>query len=160
MTYSEPISEIIGRQPKWIIRSGISLVALIFISLFILSFYISYPYLIYSPVQITSKTPPLKVIVKSNSIINKLLVVDGQEVSKGMALVLFDSKTNYEKLLKLEKIIHDKEDFKEIKTFLNANISYLGEQQLEIENLLLAIHNRLIFIENDNLSLEVNFLPR
>ena len=40
MLDQEPVTEIIGRQPAWIIRSGITLIALIFAITLLLSFFI------------------------------------------------------------------------------------------------------------------------
>lgn len=161
MLDQEPVTEIIGRQPAWIIRSGITLIALIFAITLLLSFFIRYPDIIKSSVTLTSKTPPLQMIVKSNNIIDKVFVTEGQRVLRNAPLVLFDSTADFELLLvldkKLQNIIVSSANHS-VQIWLKDNMEAFGELQPDILLLLLSMHKQSNFINSNYFLLEIKQL--
>ena len=98
-----PLNEIVGREPSWIIQSGITLIFTVFIALLSLSWLISYPDSINSNINITSSQPPTNIISKISGRILKIYVKNNQSVSKGQRLLLIESSVDYSELQRVEK---------------------------------------------------------
>ncbi len=161
MLDQEPVTEIIGRQPAWIIKSGISLIAFTFVITLLLSFFIRYPDIIKSSVTLTSKTPSLQMIAKSNNIIDKVFVTEGQRVLRNDPLVLFDSTSDFELLLVLDKKLQNiivSNDNRSVQIWLKNNMEAFGELQPDILLLLLSMHEQSNFINSNYFSFEIKQL--
>ena len=66
------VSEIIGKQPAWLIRAGAGL--LLFVIMVVLAFasFIQYPDVIKSSILITSDVPPVQLVSKRSAYIKQL----------------------------------------------------------------------------------------
>lgn len=97
-----PIEEIVGREPSWIVNSGITLISIIFLALLILTWFIRYPDTIRSQIVITTLQPPVEIVSKVSGQILQLYVGNNEKVNKGQALFLLDSSVEYQDLVSLE----------------------------------------------------------
>lgn len=102
---SNPIKEIIGGIPNRIIRYGISIIAIIISTIFILCFFFSYPDVIKGAFYIQTSDPPIFLLARSTGKIEKLLVNDKDTVSKGEILGMIENSVCFNSYLKLKCIL-------------------------------------------------------
>ncbi len=98
-----PVEHIVGRQPAWIVRSGISLIFIIMIILLSVTWFIRYPDKIASQITLTTQTPPIELVAKADGRLIHFFVENGQSVQQHDKLALLDSSVNYDKLIELEQ---------------------------------------------------------
>jgi HlyD family secretion protein len=132
--------EFIGREPSWIVKSGITLIGTTLTVLIFISWLIKYPNTLTAEVVITSPIPPVDVISRINGKVSELYVDNNEIVSKNQILAILESNASYESILRLDKFaLQVKEYFKssqkselEIKNF---NIEELGELRIFFDKL-------------------------
>jgi len=101
----QPVTNIVGRSPSWLVTSGIGLLFSIVVVLLILTWFIRYPDVIYSRVVLTTTEVPSILVSKSDGRIIKLFVSDGQSVNIGQPLLLLESDVEYSQLIIIEKAL-------------------------------------------------------
>lgn len=101
--YCEEVQEIMGHIPHWIIRWGIIVIALVFLSIIIGSYFIKYPQVVESSIIITTINPPSQLIARHSGLIDSLSVSNGQSLKKGDFIALVKSSTNYNHIKFLKK---------------------------------------------------------
>jgi HlyD family secretion protein len=102
----------IGKQPSWILKTGISIIAMVFLLFFIFSIFIHFPEKISSDIIITTDKPPIRVNSLSNGLITKLYVKDNGTVKQGQELYYInDNSTNKLDLDTLKSILQEPIDF-------------------------------------------------
>lgn len=138
--YSEEVDEVLSYVPNWMIRWGITLIFGIIILFLFLSWLIKYPDVVASEVVITTETQPIPIICKSEGILKKIFVSDGQEIKKGDVLAYMDNEANYEHVLSLIDLIDKKEDIFSSKIIFPKNLQ-LGSIQLDYNRFLNAYLN-------------------
>ncbi|HMP15319.1 MAG TPA: hypothetical protein PKD70_15680 [Saprospiraceae bacterium] len=74
------IQEMIGAPPGWMVRSGISVIALFAIVMLVLAWLIRYPDRLTAPTVLTSRLPPIEVVAGVNGFLDSLWVSNGQIV--------------------------------------------------------------------------------
>ncbi len=102
---SEEVREILGSPPNWIIRSSISIILLVIITLLIGSYFYKYPDLINGRVTIVSVNPPIPVVAKANGKLERLLVADGEQVKKGQVIGIIENPADYESIKELRLLL-------------------------------------------------------
>ena len=100
---SEEIEEILGKPPKGIIRSGISIITAVIVILFLISFFFKYPDKITSSIILTSENIPAKIVAKSNGKIISLFVKDNQMVKENEVLAVIENTAFYDDVISLSK---------------------------------------------------------
>jgi len=85
---SDEVQEILGYIPHWIIRTGISVIFVIIVLLFIGSWYFKYPDVISSSITVTTENPPAALIAKTSGKIETVLVKDKQVVAENQLVAL------------------------------------------------------------------------
>ena len=95
-TRSREAQEIIGRMPSWIVRRGISVIAVFILLLFLLAAAIKYPETIPGMVIITPMQPPKLINIGKAGVVSRLLVSDGQAVIKNQVLAVITSDSTGE----------------------------------------------------------------
>ena len=101
-TYSEEVQEIMGHVPAWIVRWGITVFFLIFLSLAVGSYFLKYPVVVSSPLILTTINPPAPLVCKKGGRIAQWYISDGQEVQPGMVVALLENAADYEDLKSLK----------------------------------------------------------
>ena len=91
---SEEVQEVLGWVPPWILRSGITVLFLIVIVLFVGSWFYKYPDIIEAPLVVTSHNPPVYVNARVNGKITQMLVADKQAVGAGDYLAVIENPAN------------------------------------------------------------------
>ncbi|MCL2501623.1 MAG: HlyD family secretion protein [Bacteroidales bacterium] len=91
---SEEVQEVLGWVPPWILRSGISVLVVIVITLFAGSWFYKYPDIIEAPILVTSHNPPVQVNARVNGKITRMLVTDKQSVQASDYLAVVENPAN------------------------------------------------------------------
>lgn len=97
----EPIREIIGKVPAWIIRWGNTIVLIFFICLFLISYFIHYPESVYSRARLISINAPKAVVVHTTGKLIALSVKEGDSVKKGSVIGFMESTGDHQTVLAL-----------------------------------------------------------
>ena len=97
----DEISDVIGNPPNWLMRSGIGMVALVFGTIIFMTYFIKYPDKITGQGFMTSTTPPIELVSRSDGYIEDILVEENQLVKKGDVLVYVNNTTNPDEIEKL-----------------------------------------------------------
>jgi len=153
--HNEEVREIMKEIPGSIIRWGLAIIFLIFISIIIGSYFFQFKEIVSAPLVITTTNPPAPIISKASGRITRWFVSDGQLVNKGDYIALIKNSTNLEDFYRAEEIILYL-DSTEIKDNLESTMPeklILGELQ-EMYNQL--YNNRV----NYNNYLHENFIPQ
>ena len=104
---SEPVQEIIGREPIWIIRWGITVVFFTVLMLLLGTWVIKYPEILTTEIQITTQTPPVKVVSRTSGKIVKFFVEENGVVASGAPLVLLENTAEYDHVFQLKQKLAD-----------------------------------------------------
>lgn len=99
------VSDIIGREPAWIIRSGISLITIITLTLFFITWFIQYPDNIKAPITLQTSQTLVIHRARLDGYLDQILVTDGQQVKRDQPLALIESRLNLSLLIQLENIL-------------------------------------------------------
>jgi len=129
IVYSEPVREIMGNPPASILRYGSMVIFLIFILVILFSIFFKYPDLVSSPVEITTRNPPLPLNAKGTYKIRQLFIADGDTVEKGQLLGVMETVASIEQVRKLGHFTDTCKDIFSLKTGSMPELSELGELQ-------------------------------
>ena len=88
---SEDFQEVLGSVPHWILRWGITVLAIVIVILLAGSAIIKYPDVIPAQIVLTGSTPPATVVAYASGKIKQLYVSDNQEVKTGDYLAMIDN---------------------------------------------------------------------
>lgn len=150
---SEPVQEIIGKDPNWIIRWGITVVFVTVILLLIGTWVIKYPEIIPARIAITTQNPPVRVMARSSGKIMKFFVEENQKVENDQYLALLENTANYEDILALRDQLKKMEGFlTEPEKFLGEflpKVVVLGELQVSYSDFLRSFVDYQTFVEED-----------
>ncbi len=91
---SEDFQEILGNVPSWILRCGISILAIIIVVLLIGCSLFKYPDVISVPMTLTSLQPVAGIVSKSTGKLQKIFVKDKQIVTQGTHLAIIENVAN------------------------------------------------------------------
>lgn len=80
---SEAVQEILGRPPKWIIRWGITVILIIIAGIFIGSYFVKYPEVIASTIEVSTENLPAHLVARSSGKIDSLFVKENESVQDG-----------------------------------------------------------------------------
>ncbi|QIK61412.1 HlyD family efflux transporter periplasmic adaptor subunit [Dysgonomonas sp. HDW5A] len=91
---SEEFQEVLGSVPSWILRRGITLIAIIVLIILIGSAIFKYPDIITTSMTLTGSTPAASIIAKASGKIQELSITDKQEVKSGDYLAVIENPAN------------------------------------------------------------------
>lgn len=128
---SEEFQEVLGYVPPWILRWGITVLAVVVVILLVGSAIIKYPDVIPAQIVLTGSTPPAIIATHFSGKIDELFVKDNQEVKVGDYLAIIDNPANTEDILKLKKYI----DCFVISIQKNDTVNYMPDKNLQVGNL-------------------------
>jgi HlyD family secretion protein len=156
-----PIEEIVGREPAWIVRSGITLISVVFMTLLLLTWFISFPDTVRSQITITTSIPPVEIISKVNGQILELYVKNNENIQQGQPLLLIESSVNYNKLQLLESSL------KKLRAELTRpsplafdfdllNVEQLGELQPILNQLVVDVKDLSLYGSSGQLLMQID----
>lgn len=102
---SEEVQELLGQVPRWILRWGISIIALTIVILIGGSALFRYPDIQYADIILTTENPPANLVARINGKIQRLFVKDDQLVVKGQIVVLLETAASYEDVMRTEEML-------------------------------------------------------
>ena len=88
---SEEFQEVLGAVPPWILRWGITVLAIVVVILLIGSAVIKYPDVISAQITLTGSTPPATIVAHASGKLKELYANDNQEVKAGDYLAVIDN---------------------------------------------------------------------
>lgn len=108
---SEEVHDIISHKPGWVIRRGNLIFLLVLLVLAALTFIIRYPDVVKASVRIAALNAPKMLTAHIEGRLEKLFVVNGQQVIKGQKLAYLQSTAKHEQVIQLQKWIMATEPF-------------------------------------------------
>jgi len=108
---SDEFQEIVQQSPRWMIRSGISLIFGIILLLLMGSYFFRYPDVIDSSVVVLSENPPAYLAARTTARIDSILVTDQEIVSDNQIIAILESTANFNDAMKLKDMLLRMEPF-------------------------------------------------
>lgn len=102
---SEEVQEILGGVPAWILRWGISLLALLIIILLVGSAFFKYPDMVPTSMTLTGTVAVGKVQAKTSGRIQELWVANNEEVPQGAYLAILENGAVTKDVMALKKYL-------------------------------------------------------
>ena len=102
---SEEVQEILGKPPNWIIRSAITILFFVILTLIVGSYFFKYPDFINARITIISKNPPIPIVAKTSGKLEYLLVTDRQYVIRGQIIGIIENPADFHDVLKLKNYL-------------------------------------------------------
>ncbi len=124
--FPETVSEIMGRPPSRIVRTGTIIIFILFALFILFVWIIRYPDVIPSPVEITTTNPPVTLVSKITGHIQELYVKDGEKVTKGQLIGLMETTASFNEIDSLRAIL---DTMKTAGPSLLPELTSLGELQ-------------------------------
>jgi len=137
---SEEVQDVLSRVPHWMIRWGISLVAVIVFLLIFFAWLVRYPDIVVADANLTSSIPPDRVYSRTTGRIDSILVKDNAFVKEGQPLAVIENTANFKSVKYLKSIV-DTLDIQE----LQFNFPYEKCNDLELGSIAVDYAN----FEND-----------
>lgn len=91
---SEEFQEVLGSVPPWILRRGITLIAVIVLIILIGSAVFKYPDVITTSMTLTGSTPAAALVARTSGKIEELNITDKQKVNAGDYLAVIENPAN------------------------------------------------------------------
>ena len=128
------VQDIVGRQPAWLVRSGLAVSCLAMLLLMSVSWFVKYPRVLQAPITLYGDRPPVQVVARKDGEITTMLVADGDLVSAGDDLALLAFPANYHhikalklQLQKLRAFYNDPNAVEEIQMPMDPNLGALSQ---------------------------------
>lgn len=102
--YSVDVQTVMSAPPTWIVRWGVSLIFLIILALFSVSYFVKYPDMVKSSFTLGSVNPSARVIANESGNIT-LLVGDRSTVKKGEVLGYIENPADYQDVCYLRSLL-------------------------------------------------------
>jgi multidrug efflux pump subunit AcrA (membrane-fusion protein) len=128
--YSEPVREIMGTLPGRILKWGTTLIFSVFVLFILIAWFVKYPDLIPSQVEITTKTPPVTLVSKISGRIKHLYVADKSSVAKGQMLAVMETAASMSEISYLRQFLDSVSDINSLKSGRFPDLAELGELQI------------------------------
>ena len=129
---SDEFQEVLGSVPHWILRWGVTVLALVVVILLSGSAIFKYPDVIPAQIVLTGSTPPATVTAHASGKLKELFVADNQEVKTGDYLAVIDNPAKTENILLLKDYLsslnHLDGDLSDL-NLLNPSLGDLGTLQ-------------------------------
>lgn len=108
---SDEFQEIVQQSPRWMIRSGISLIFGIIVLLLTGSYFFRYPDVITADIVVLSENPPAYLAARTTARIDSMLVSDQQMVSDNQIIAILENTARFEDAMKLKDMLSGVESF-------------------------------------------------
>ena len=132
---SDEVKEIISYRPHWIIRKGNIIFLIVLLLLLSLTWVISYPDVVTGKARLVALNAPKLVISKNEGKLEKLFVVNEQQVQAGQPLAYLQTTASHEQVIKLSEWVNKiiaatkDQDLSAVEKFPLPPLIQLGELQ-------------------------------
>lgn len=128
--YSDPVEEIMGNPPGKILRWSTFSIFIIFVLFILFAWFIKYPDLIPSPVEITTENPPVTLVSKINGRIKHLDITNKSNVVKGQVLAVMETAASFKEIEILRQFADTTSHLLSIRNNSVPELAELGELQI------------------------------
>lgn len=146
---SEEVQEIMGQIPSWILRCGISIIALVLLGIIIGSCFFRYPDCLTAPLTITTTNPPVELDAMAAGRIENLYVSDKQNVRAGDWLAVIENSAELTDIKALMKAFYSwkagRVSNQELYSMLYGKDMSLGDLQGTYSTFISALHDFMLF---------------
>mgnify|MGYP000179517411 FL=1 len=160
---SEEVQDILSHMPGWMIRWGITVIFLILLIVFSISWVIKYPDVIDGPVTLTTHQAPVRLVSQTSGELKSILIDEDTWVEKGTPIAEITSDLEQNEVDALRKIVLDVQNILDGKTtddpYLPLNLS-LGSLQIDYHKLRELLDNYLKAIKDPMFNNELLHLKR
>lgn len=104
--HSDEVQEILGRQPSWIVRWGITVLISILVGFIIACCVIKYPQTVMASITLTAENPSSDLMARYAGILDTVSVSNGDTVCRGQILALIANAANYDDILWVERVFN------------------------------------------------------
>lgn len=110
MQHSREADEIFGRLPSWVIRWGVTVLAVILLGIVLACYLIKYPQTLSSEIVLTSDNPPSDLVARYSGILDSVYVADGAAVAAGDLIALISTPAVYDDVREVERLLGQLDD--------------------------------------------------
>lgn len=147
--YSDPVEEIMGNPPGKILRWGSLTIFIVFILFILFAWFIKYPDIIPSSVEITTENPPVTVFSRINGSIKQLMVSDKDRVAKDRVLAVMETAASYKEIEVLKRFADTASHLLSVQSNPAPELEELGELQGYYGTFRKALADYKNFLTND-----------
>lgn len=147
--YSDPVSEIISRPPRKIVRWGTTSIFLLFALIIIIAWFIRYPDIVPATIEITTVNPPVTLTTRITGKIKNLYVRDGEKVGPGKVLAVMETAASINEIKTLNNIIDTINNPERISSGSLPKLAELGEVQIFYANFMKILSDYDNYTRND-----------
>jgi HlyD family secretion protein len=147
--HSDPVKEIISNPPANLIRWGTTAITGVILLILLFSWFLRYPNIVPSPVQITTENPPVTLVSKITGRIMNLDVNDRENVKSGQLLAVMETAASIEEIKKLKQAVAGIKNPESLTITALPSFSELGEIQEYWGTFLKCISDYSNYITND-----------
>jgi HlyD family secretion protein len=162
---SDSVQEILSRPPRWIISWGITVILLLVAILFVGSYFIKYPDIVSSAIEVSTKNLPANLVAKTSGKIDTLFVGENDAVEEGQYVAVIENPANFNDVVQLSNYISQYKsyfnDFQDSFAFVAPlrGLS-LGELQSHYYQFVKALQDYQYFVESDFHTKKINTLNK
>ncbi|SEN24810.1 Multidrug resistance efflux pump [Chitinophaga rupis] len=104
--HHEEVQDIMSKMPHWIVRRGITLLFAVVMLLFAGAYFIHYPDVITTQVNITSANPPVKIVAQTSGKISELFVQNNAAVRENAPIYILENAARYNDIRLLQTLLN------------------------------------------------------
>ncbi|HEY8920673.1 MAG TPA: HlyD family efflux transporter periplasmic adaptor subunit [Chitinophaga sp.] len=104
--HHEEVQDIMSKMPHWIVRRGITLLFAVVMLLFAGAYFIHYPDVISTQVNITSANPPVKIVAQTSGKISELFVQNNAAVQENAPIYILENAARYADIRQLQTLLN------------------------------------------------------
>lgn len=161
-TRSEEVQDIMGKMPPWIIRWGVTLMAVIVLGILAGASVFKYPDIINARIVISSSNPPVKLVARNSLPIQQLFVRNNQQVSERTVLCILSNTARYADVQQVAIVAKQIDTATSISNFcLNTDlpaVTNLGELQSPYVSLIQAVAAYRFFLRHNSYGDKIHHL--
>ncbi len=160
------INDLITTPPSWLLRSGITMVAIVVVSILSATYFIQYPDKVEGVGMLTSAQPPIEIISTSNGYIELFEKQNNDFVKEGETLLQIHNSTNTNEINTLENWIKEYSNIENPKAYLElafpadlqlgAIQSDYAQLELKFSELKQNLKNGMVFKQIANVKDEIS----
>jgi HlyD family secretion protein len=147
--YSDPVEEIMGNPPGRVLRWGSFTILIVFVLFILFAWFIKYPDLVPSSVEITTENPPVTLVSKINGSIKDFKISNKDKVVKDQVLAVMETAASYKEIEILKLFTDTTSHLLSIRHNSVPELEELGELQVYYSSFRKALSDYNNFLTND-----------